>query len=88
MAEDKVFEYESMHDAESIGELLRSIMEGIEKGRILLKSDEEEVVFHPDGLLKFTIKGKKQERRNKLTLKISWSSSTEGKSVRNILISP
>lgn len=71
MSEDK-FIFESLQDPQTIKEYLESVTEGVEKGRVLLATGDEEMVLYPASLLKFTVKAKKKGGNCKLSLSISW----------------
>jgi len=66
------FAYESLQDAGTIAKYLQSMIDGFEKGNIALKSDQEELLLHPKGMVTFTVRAKKKDEKTKLTLKISW----------------
>ena len=72
MSDDSRIEYDSMQDTQSIQQFLHSLTEGFEKGKIVLRSENEEVVLRPQHLLKFTIKAKKKGEKCKLSVKMSW----------------
>ncbi len=66
------FEYESIQDPETIRGLLESLIEGIQKGTIILSSNGDEIVLRPAPLMKFSIKASRKGTAGKLSLKISW----------------
>ena len=72
MTEEARFTYESLQDARSIADYFQSLMEGFEKGSIVLKSEEGELNLHPKDMLTFAIRAKKKNEKTKLTVKISW----------------
>ncbi|MFA7382816.1 MAG: amphi-Trp domain-containing protein [Desulfurivibrionaceae bacterium] len=69
----KKFDYESLQDAHSIKSYLVSLIDSIEKGRIILKSNGEEMAMRVDDLMKFSVQAKKKDGQNKLSIKLSWS---------------
>ncbi len=71
----KKFDYESLQDAHSIKSYLVSLIDSLEKGRIILKSDGEELAMRVDDLMKFSVQAKKKDGQNKLSIKLSWSES-------------
>lgn len=73
------FNYESLQDANSIKTYLVSLIDSIEKGRIMLKSNGEEITMNVDDLMKFTVRAKKKDGLNKLTMKISWAENKVSK---------
>lgn len=72
MAEDEKFEFESIQDTLTIKDYLKSVIEGIDKGKIVLSTDGQELELHPGSLLKFEVKAKKKGDSTRLTLRISW----------------
>jgi amphi-Trp domain-containing protein len=73
MADEQRFEFESLQDVETIRAFLESLIEGFEKGRITLSSEDKEIELNPNTLLKFNVKArKKPNARNQLNIKISW----------------
>lgn len=75
MAESEKFQYESLQDPDSIREFLKSIMEGIAAGKIVLSSNGDEIVLEPASLLRFEVKAKKRGDESRLSMKISWQNS-------------
>ena len=69
----KKFDYGSLQDAHSIKTYLVSLIDSIEKGRIILKSNGEEMSMRVDDLMKFSVQAKKKDGQNKLSIKLSWS---------------
>ncbi|MFA7346616.1 MAG: amphi-Trp domain-containing protein [Desulfurivibrionaceae bacterium] len=69
----KKFDYESLQDAHSIKTYLVSLIDSIEKGRIILRSNGEEMAMRVDDLMKFSVQAKKKDGQNKLSIKLSWS---------------
>jgi len=73
MAGDQKFEFDSLQDPESIKTFLQSLMDGFDNGRIVLSSGADEIVLHPNRLLRFSVKAKrKDDSKNQLSIKISW----------------
>lgn len=72
MSENKKFEFESYQDPASIREQLSSILDGMEKGRILLATEGQEILLTPGPLLKVSIKAKRKDGENRMTLRITW----------------
>ncbi len=72
MADDHLFEYEAFQDNETIGGYLSALVEGFEKGRISLRSLDEEIVLSPNNLLQVSIKARKKGSKNKLSIKVTW----------------
>lgn len=66
------FTYESLQDSNSIVTYLNSLAEGIGTGRLRLSTNGDDVVLEPQGLLKFSIKGKRESGRCELSIKVQW----------------
>lgn len=74
--EDK-FILESLEDPQRITAYLHTVIDGIEKGRIVLTGEDRELVLYPGSLVKFSIKGKRSTHKGKLSIKLSWSRLAE-----------
>ena len=73
MANEERFDFESLQDRETVQAYLKALIDGIEKGRISLHSDEKEIEMFPCELLKFSLKAKRKPHSgNQLTVKIAW----------------
>ncbi len=77
MSKEESFEYESLQDPQTIKELINGIIEGFEKGRIVLSSNGSAITMNPSNLLKFSVKAKKKGETSKLELKISWKETSK-----------
>ena len=73
MLHEEKFVYESLESPKQITDYLRTVIDGIETGRIVLTGEDQEMVLHPGSLLKFSLKGKRSTHKGKLTIKLSWS---------------
>ncbi|MCU0599767.1 MAG: amphi-Trp domain-containing protein [Desulfobacterales bacterium] len=73
MSGDRKFEFDSFQDTTSIQSFLQSLLDGFSKGKIVLSSDNDEIILHPDSLVRFCVKAKKKDGvKNQLGIKISW----------------
>jgi amphi-Trp domain-containing protein len=72
MAQADSFLYESIEDAKTIQRFIEALREGIEKGKIKLSSNGDEIVLKPGNLLKLSVKARKKGGTEKLSLKIAW----------------
>jgi len=77
MPEEK-FVFDSLQDAQTIGEFIETLKLGFEKGRIVLSSGEEHILLTPKGLLSFSVKAKKKNDESKITLRIAWKDRGDG----------
>jgi amphi-Trp domain-containing protein len=70
------FDHESIQDRHSIRQYLNTLIEGIEKGRIIFTSEKENVMLTPAEMIRLSIKTKIKSGKSKLTIKLAWSDST------------
>ncbi|MCG8671778.1 MAG: amphi-Trp domain-containing protein [Pseudomonadales bacterium] len=80
MADSKQnFRHESLQDAKSIQDILKSITKGIASGSITLSDEDGEIVLEPKGLLNLMVKARHDDQRDRIDIRISWQ--TEEKEV-------
>ncbi len=72
MTDNDTFDYESIQDSITVKNFIQSLIDGIEKGRIQLNSNGEEIVLNPAQMFKFTVKARRKGGTGKISLKISW----------------
>lgn len=72
MSNDGKFEFDSVQDEKSIQAFLAALTEGFGKGRVVLRSDSEEIVLTPGALVSFGVKAKRKDGESKMTIKIAW----------------
>jgi amphi-Trp domain-containing protein len=75
MSKEEQFEYESLHDNQTVGKYLKALIQGFEKGRISFVSEEGRIVLCPNNLLRLRIKAVKKDDTNRLSVRISWKDS-------------
>ena len=75
MSGEGKFEFDSVQDPGSIQEFLAALTEGFAKGRIVMRSDAEEIVLLPAALMDFSVKAKRKDNESKITIKIVWKDS-------------
>lgn len=80
MPEQK-FVHESLQDITSIRAFLDALITSVDKKRLVLSSEGQEIVMEMDGLLKFSLRAKKKSGENKLSIKITWTDAPETQSV-------
>jgi len=78
MSHDK-FSYDSIQDIKSVKQYFNSLLDSIEKRRIVLKSEEKEIILNLNELFRFAVSARKKGRDNKLSIKMSWTSEGERK---------
>ncbi len=72
MDADQKFVFESMQDAESIRKYLQAVMDGLQKGRLVVAAGREQFELRPSELLTFTVKARRRGGSGRLSLAISW----------------
>jgi amphi-Trp domain-containing protein len=79
------FRHDSLHDAETIRELLEALTKGLGKGRLTFRDDEGEIVMHPEGLLRLKLRASRDDNRNRVDVRISWQ-TTEPAALKKPLV--
>lgn len=69
---DEKFVFESLQDPKTIRDYLQSLIDGLDKGRVILATQDQEIVLHPASLLKLTVKAKKKSDGSKISVSINW----------------
>ncbi len=72
MPQDEKLVVESLQDPKTIKTYLQSIIDGIDRGRVILSTEDDEMVLYPGSLIRLTVKGKKKAGGSKLIMAISW----------------
>lgn len=87
MGQEK-FSYDSIQDIESVKQYLLSLLEAFNNRRIVLKSENEELVLTMEELFRFSVRAKKKGRTNKLSIKMSWTreDDEQGDKVKSMTI--
>lgn len=75
MSGEGKFEFDSVQDPKSIQDFLLALTEGFAKGRIVMRSEADEVVLLPGALLGFSVKAKRKAGESKIAIKIVWKDS-------------
>ena len=75
MSEVERFEHESIQDKLSIQQFFSTLVDGIEKGRIVLSAENDQALLTPAELIRFSIKAKKKSGKSKLSIKLTWKDS-------------
>jgi len=75
MSDLERFEHESIQDKHSIQQFFNTLVDGIEKGRIILSAEKDQTLLAPAELIRFSIKAKKKNGKSKLSIKLTWKDS-------------
>lgn len=81
----KNFRHESLQDQQSILKILAALTEGLEKGRLVLSDENDEIVLSPQGLLQLKFSAAQEDNRHSFSLKVSWQTEDEKVTQKNIL---
>ena len=70
--------HDAMHEPAQIARYLRAIADGLEAGRLRLRSGEREIELHPGSLCTFELRSTMERQRVKLQLQLGWREAREG----------
>lgn len=73
------FKHESLHDAKSIQEILKSVTKGIAKGKLTFSDEDGEILMEPEGLLNLKVTASQDETQNRVNIRITWQSEEKAK---------
>ena len=73
------FRHESLQDARTIQEILKSITGGIAKGKLSFSDEDGEIVMKPEGLLNLKVTASQDELRHRLDIRITWQAEEKVK---------
>jgi len=68
----KGFRHQSLQDQKSIQDILKSITNGIAKGKLTFSDEDEKIVMRPGGLLDLKVTASQEDNRNRFTIRVSW----------------
>jgi amphi-Trp domain-containing protein len=77
MGPEKKFSFESYQDRQTVQNYLRALLDGMESGRLVLTSGEQEMELSPAEVLKVKIKASDKGDGAKLSIKLSWKAEGE-----------
>ena len=83
---NKEFRHESIKEKELIIDYIDKLIEGFRNNKITLSDLENEYIYYPNGLIKFEIKAKNKEKREKISIKFSWQEKDNTKSSNTLFI--
>ena len=86
MMQTNEFKFDSMQDCQSIGAYLQSLCEGFTQKQLVLRSEHNEFIVKPNGLLKFEIKAKKKSDRVRVKIEIAWKDGEDIDSSDSLVI--
>ena len=86
MRDKNSFRHESLQDAKTIAELLKSITKGIGKGKLTFSEEDGEIVLEPEGLLNLKVTAEKEDMRHRLTVRVTWSPQEQPKAKKPLSV--
>jgi amphi-Trp domain-containing protein len=66
------FRHESLQDAMTIQDILKSLSKGIAKGKLSFSDEDGEIVMEPEGLLNLKVTASQDEGRHRVNIRITW----------------
>ncbi|MCO8122196.1 amphi-Trp domain-containing protein [Stieleria sp. TO1_6] len=87
MKQSTRFRHESLQDSESIKRLLNALVEGVNKGKLVLEDEDGTMVMKPKGLANLKISASQDEKKNRLDIRLTWYESTDPVREKDIKIS-
>jgi len=68
----KSFRHESLQDTQTLQNILNAVTKGLAKGHLTFSDEEDEIVFHPEGLMRLKLSASQDGNRQSFNLKVSW----------------
>ncbi len=68
----KSFRHESLQDSKTLQTILNAITEGLAKGKLKFSDEDDDIVFHPEGLMRLKLSAAQDGNRQSFNLKVSW----------------
>ena len=81
------FRHESLQDAKTIQELLKTLSKGIAKGKLSFSDEDGEIVMEPEGLLNLKVTATEDEGRHRVNIRITWQADDEVKQKKPLQVS-
>ena len=66
------FRHESLQDAETIQDILKSLSKGIASGKLSFRDEDDEIVMEPKGLLNLKVTASEDDGRHRVNIRITW----------------
>jgi amphi-Trp domain-containing protein len=80
------FRHESLQDAKTIQDILKSITKGIAKGSLTFSDEDGEIVMEPEGLLNLKVTAEKDESRHRVNIRITWQAEEKVKQKKPLAV--
>lgn len=85
--EKNSFKHESLQDAKTIQELLKSVSKGLAKGKLTFSDDDGEISMEPEGLLNLKITAEQEDSQNQVNIRISWQTEEKDRQNKSLSVS-
>ena len=82
----KSFRHESLQDAGTIQDILKSLSKGIAKGKLVFSDEDGEIAMEPEGLLNLKVTASEEEGRHRVNIKITWQAEEKAKQKKLLLV--
>jgi len=82
----KSFRHESLQDAETIQDLLKSIARGFARGELVFSDDEDEIIMQPEGLMNLKVTSNQEENWHRINIRITWQTEHNNKKKNKSLV--
>ena len=69
----KTIKHDSYQDADTIKQYLQQIIDGLDKGKVVISNGEETIKLKPNGLLAFSLTASQGKAIQLLRFKIEWT---------------
>ena len=73
------FRHDSLQDTKSIQSILKSISDGLAKGKITFADEDDNIEMKPDGLLDLKVTATQESNKNRINIRISWQTDDGNK---------
>ena len=73
------FRHDSLQDRKSIQSILKSISDGLAKGKITFADEDDNIEMKPDGLLDLKVTATQESNKNRINVRISWQTDDGNK---------
>jgi len=86
MRDKNSFRHDSLQDAKTIAELLKSITKGIARGKLTFSDEDGEIVLEPEGLLNLKVTAEQEEMRHRVNIRITWQPRKKKKGKKRLSV--
>lgn len=80
------FVHESLQNTTTIQEMLKSITNGIGKGKLTFSDEDGDIVMEPDGLLNLKVTASQDDSRQRIKIRITWQAEEKVKQKKPVSV--